>query len=344
MADQLFVDDARWPYGITPWRVVLSPLAAELGYERISGMPVPNKPKPKPKPKQGSLNKIRATDPAAKFAVPTKMRGLSTAAPALDAVTVAEVARPLPGSPHDEYSDRAQDLVYQAWESQGADRLLLARQAIDIDPDCADAYTILAEAVPAEEAIPLYQRGVEAGQRTLGPVPFAEYVGHFWGLFETRPYMRARAGLGEALWATGVRQEALAHFLELLRLNESDNQGIRYVALPRLLENDQDEQARELLDRFADDASAQWAWLRALITFRRDGATERAELELQRARTTNLGVAKYLTGSKPIPAVLPSFMGFGDDNEAMVCAAEQLQAWRCTPGAIPWLLELTGVG
>jgi hypothetical protein len=59
--------------------------------------------------------------------------------------------------------------------------------------ECADAYVLLAEAAQdPQEMRSLYEQGVQAGERVLGPEIFAEEVGHFWGIVETRPYMRAR--------------------------------------------------------------------------------------------------------------------------------------------------------
>ncbi|MDP2168388.1 MAG: hypothetical protein Q8J64_08670 [Thermodesulfovibrionales bacterium] len=43
-----------------------------------------------------------------------------------------------------------------------------------------------------DEEIDLYRQGVEAGEMALGKKAFKEGVGHFWGILETRPYMRAR--------------------------------------------------------------------------------------------------------------------------------------------------------
>ncbi len=40
--------------------------------------------------------------------------------------------------------------------------------------------------------------------------------GHFWGILETRFYMRARAGLAEALWELGVKQQLLEQTLDEL--------------------------------------------------------------------------------------------------------------------------------
>jgi hypothetical protein len=41
---------------------------------------------------------------------------------------------------------RAEDLVYEAWEAPGPRRAELARQALALWPDCADAYVLLARA------------------------------------------------------------------------------------------------------------------------------------------------------------------------------------------------------
>jgi hypothetical protein len=101
--------------------------------------------------------------------------------------------------------EKAQDLVYDAWERATArSRIALARKALGITPLRADAYSILAEeARSVEEARDLYARGVEAGELALGRKGFQEYAGHFWGFLETRPYMRARAGLAGALLKLG---------------------------------------------------------------------------------------------------------------------------------------------
>ncbi len=82
-------------------------------------------------------------------------------------------------------------------------RVDLARQALTISPDCADAYLLLAEeaASSLEEARELLERGVAAGERALGPEPFEEDVGYFWGILETRPYMRPGRARRDALGA-----------------------------------------------------------------------------------------------------------------------------------------------
>src|SRR6516162_8710834 len=123
--------------------------------------------------------------------------------------------------------ERAQDLVYDAWERATArSRIALARKALAITPLCPDAYSVLAEeARSVEDARDLYARGVEAGELALGRKGFKEYAGHFWGFLETRPYMRARAGLAGALLKLGEDDAAISHYRNMLQLNPGTIKG-----------------------------------------------------------------------------------------------------------------------
>ncbi|MCJ1400705.1 hypothetical protein MMC11_003913 [Xylographa trunciseda] len=68
------------------------------------------------------------------------------------------------------------------------------------------------------------------------PNLFEEHAGHFWGIHETRPYMRARFALVEALLQIktyAAVEAAHGHVMDMLRLCRSDNMGIRDL-LPSL--------------------------------------------------------------------------------------------------------------
>lgn len=217
----------------------------------------------------------------------------------------------------------------------------LAQRALSISEDCADAYVLLAEeaAEDLEEVRDLYQKGVEAGERAVGEEMFREDVGSFWGIFETRPYMRARQGLAFCLWELDEHQKAIDHYTDMLWLNPNDNQGIRYLLLQALLDEDADEALGELLDQYEDDVSAAWVYTRALWMFRKEGATEEANAALKEALQENPFVPLYLLGQRKLPIALPYLTGFGDESEAMMYVFEGLSGWLKTPGAMEWLRE-----
>lgn len=241
-------------------------------------------------------------------------------------------------------ADEAQDIMYDAWDAPTRVRAVaLAKKALAISPDCADAYVLLAQetAKSLDEEIDLYAQGTEAGERALGKEAFKEDVGHFWGILETRPYMRARAGLAECLWDAGRRADAVAHWRDMLRLNPNDNQGIRQILMPRLIELGRDEDAGELYGHYSDDPSAFWMYSRALLYFRKQGDSPAAGNSLKAALKQNKHVPAYLTGRRKMPRGLPDRYGFGDESEAIVYVDDNMAAWKTTPGALDWLADKT---
>jgi tetratricopeptide (TPR) repeat protein len=235
--------------------------------------------------------------------------------------------------------EKAQDLMYQAFDARGRRRIQLARKALEMSRDCADAYVLLAEeTADGEEARVLYTQGVAAGEHALGPNMFEKEVGQFWGAVRTRPYMRARLGLAQCLDELGRTDEAIGHYQELLRLNPNDNQGVRYILLPRLFTTGRDAEAGTLLAEYADDPSAIWQYGWALWTFRHEGDSAQARERLRDAVKANRHVPKYLSGKAQISEALPDAYSFGSVEEAIFCADELFDAWKETPGALPWLL------
>jgi tetratricopeptide (TPR) repeat protein len=232
----------------------------------------------------------------------------------------------------------AQNLMYDAWEASGEERIELAQRALEVSKDCADAYVLLAEetAEDLDEAAVLYALGVKAGERALGQRMFKENAGHFWGITQTRPYMRARAGLADCLWRQEKHEQAIEHYFEMLRLNPNDNQGIRYLLVIRLLEMGADDRAGKLLAQY-DDGTAAWLYSRALWSFRKQGANQQANTRLREARQSNRYVPTYLLGKRSLPAELPESYTLGSKEEAIGYAAEALPAWQKTGGALEWL-------
>ena len=236
--------------------------------------------------------------------------------------------------------DVAQEVIYDAWEAPTKKRrIALARKALEISPDCADAYLILAEteAASIEDVIALYRKGVEAGERAIGKKAFKNDVGYFWGLLETRPYMRARAGLAECLRAEGKPEEAVEHYWDMLRLNPNDNQGIRDLLMPCLIELGRDKDAEKLFKQYKGDGMAVWIYSRALLDFRKHGDSAISDRSLKKALEENRHVPDYLLGRKKMPRYIPDYYGFGDENEAVLYAYGNRGAWKATPGAMEWL-------
>jgi tetratricopeptide (TPR) repeat protein len=237
--------------------------------------------------------------------------------------------------------EQAEDLLDQAYEARGRRVVLLARQALEVWPDCADAYILLAsQAFDPQTALDLYEQAMAVGQRAVAPEVFEEQAGHFWGLLETRPYMRARQGLADSLADLGRLEEAAEHFREMLRLNPNDNQGVRHSLVSLLIALDRDEEAQALLDRYGEDDSATMTFPGALLRFRREGDSVAARKSLKRALRSNRFVHGLLLRTRKPNPLLGTYSPGGED-EAALCFVLSLGTWTKTPGALDWLREHT---
>ena len=241
----------------------------------------------------------------------------------------------------------AQELIYDAWELDNKKtRISLAKEALLLFPDCADAYNLLAEdeAKSLKESKELCRQGMEAGRRALGEKIFQEDSGYFWGMLETRPYMRSRAGLMNCLWDGGNYDEAISHARALLQLNKNDNQGIRYILISYLACLGRYDELETFMNspEYQDDGMAEWLYTKALLFFVRTGDSSKARKELSVALNRNKHVPKYLLGKKKIPRLLPDRITVGGEDEAYCYAAGNIEAWEKVPDALVWLKKQGG--
>ncbi len=238
--------------------------------------------------------------------------------------------------------DEAQEIMFDAWDCDDRRRrVALARKALKVSPLCADAYVLIAQetALTPEAALDLYLKAVAAGEGALGEAAFTEDVGLFWGLIETRPYMRARQGLSLAQWACGQREAAAASAEDMLRLNPNDNQGMRYLLIDWFLQLGRDDKAALLFKRYDKDDGTEWLWPAALAAFRAKGDAPVSRNALKRAFAANAHVPTYLLGRKKLPRRMPDLIATGSVDEAVAHVEQALPTWTNTPDALEWLAK-----
>lgn len=235
-------------------------------------------------------------------------------------------------------TEAAQQFMYDAWEAESESRAIVALYAaLEISPLCADAYLYLMPVMVGPERLDLAQRAVRAAELALGPKTFKALEGEFWGCLETRPYMRARHHLGLELDSAGRPAEAAEVYVDMLRLNPNDNQGVRYLLLDLLILLGRHEEAAELIKQYVNDGAAHWLYDVALLAFRTGGDGPAAREARFEALAQNPHAPAYLLGRKRIPKDLPEYIGWGDASEAAAYAHHCRRLWRATPGALDWL-------
>ena len=235
---------------------------------------------------------------------------------------------------------RSQDLVLQAYDETPAKGKKLIKQALELDPDNADAYNYLASVEnDVDKALALYRQAVEAGERALGEEFMQENKGHFWGLFETRPYMRAKSGVAGCLYAKNRVNATIEVYREMIELNPSDNQGVRYLLATILLSKKDLSDYESFVKKYEGEDSALWHYNNALYHFKKMGKSAKSDGELMKAYKFNPYVMEFMLGLKELPEEMPQFIGRGDENEAVAYIFDAIHTWGKTDGALNWMYE-----
>ncbi|MDL4843097.1 SEC-C metal-binding domain-containing protein [Aquibacillus rhizosphaerae] len=235
--------------------------------------------------------------------------------------------------------EQAQDLIYQAYETTNKEnRIRLAKQALNQYPNTPDAYNILGdiESNPIK-ALQKYKTGMEVGEQDLGKKFFERNEGMFWGLVETRPYMRAKYNYAVTLMEISDFEKAIKQMEELIELNENDNQGIRDILFLAYVGTKKFQLAKNLLDKFSEDFMASGAYNNVLIEYLLNGITSKLNKLLKQAKNVNPHVIKYLIGSTKVPNKVPEYYKPGDKNEAAMYVLESHFLWKQEKELMEWL-------
>lgn len=236
-------------------------------------------------------------------------------------------------NPHESGDPReqAQNLIYQAHNETGRKQRALIDEALDLYPHSPDAYLLRASlAEPFEVKFGLIKQAVEAGENDLGKEFIVEHKGHFWGLVETRPYMRALEAYAALSYMEGSTEEAIDIYEEMLALNPNDNQGIRDQLMTLYIGDERLREATQLAETFEGDRTAAMCFSKVLIEFKQHGASKKALQLLEEADEANPHVIDYLVDLKAIPEQTFDYVGLGDESEAIVYAGQNIHLWANT--------------
>lgn len=180
------------------------------------------------------------------------------------------------------------------WEAQN----LAYNEALRLDPACVDSQrlTVMLSPLPADDRIELMRGIVESYEELTGRDFFDENKGRFWGVIETRPYMRAMQDLAEAYAGVERFDDAIEVYERMLELSSNDNQGVRDDLLGIYLAAGRAEEADAPLKRSPGEERhlANPAWARVMERWLTEEPAEAGEA-LARAREVNLYVHGYLT-------------------------------------------------
>ncbi len=234
----------------------------------------------------------------------------------------------------------AADIIERAVLSTGRLRIKLAREAARRWPDCSSAYLLQVDAMPdIVRRAELCRLAFEASDRTLGPDGVREFGRAAWPTPESRRYFQARRELAECCWHLGRRDEAIAHWFALLRLDPHDTRRVREILVPRLIAAFEEEDVTSLLLEYQNDPSAILAYARALHVYDMVGETPEARRLLHEAIRRNGHAPALIAKREDPPGPFREDAPAGSEDEARLIAHLLGPVWGLSPGAREWLAE-----
>lgn len=230
-----------------------------------------------------------------------------------------------------ESSDDYLDLAFTADNLK--DALKYARKALKLDPNNYDTEVMFID-LKAKDDNDLLQNYAKAVQRATKHMEEEgyfedEYMGEFWGVLETRPYMRMRGRYVQQLIQCGMIGQAREECKELLRLCEGDNLGMRYV-LMHIYVYFEDEDAALALHKQFDSYDETEMLLPLSVLYYKKGDYTKAVKYLRKLNGANKDLKRFLK------------LILGDENEKFE-GFEMEGGYR--PGTIEeFMMELQGNG
>jgi hypothetical protein len=230
----------------------------------------------------------------------------------------------------------AKELIFEAYEMDPDNGFEHVLEALEIDPDSIEGYEYLGN-TGEHTAISLafYEKGVALGDKQFGGEYLEDNKGDFWGMHETRPYMRCLQMTAEILGLMGKSEGKIATYEKMIKLNSSDNQGVRAQLGISILEVGDLKKFKhydQLFD-FEDRTSSNFN--RALAQYKSEGASPEANKMMQIAVNSNSYVVSKLNSKKDKVSARTSYI-LGSKDEATVYSFFAQDLWRNIKGALVW--------
>jgi tetratricopeptide (TPR) repeat protein len=235
----------------------------------------------------------------------------------------------------------AEEIIIEAYEAPNKQiRISKAKKALQIFPQCAHAYLLLAmEENNLPQKIALLHEGIAAAEAILPPGIFLEFAGYVWARVDARPYMRCKTALALTLWESGDHEQAIDIMKGLLQINREDGQGLRFHLANKLLEFDPNDEyiRRPFFKDYKGDTAAFIQYAYALWLFHKQGPNRASTNALLRAIKHNKYVPVFLLERGQMPSGKLYRVERGSPEEAVSYCRIAASCWKKFAGSLDWL-------
>ena len=257
----------------------------------------------------------------------------------------------LPGRVTEKTAKTADDyleLAEEALTKAKAEKYI--KKALELEPDNMDAISASLDMIE-DSTWEYYQKLSEAvknGTRFMEKEGLmdGDSIGEFWGILETRPYMRLLNRYADFMAEAGMMGLAAKEYEEMIRLSENDNLGVRYSLMHVYAYLEQEEPALELHKKYDGYEETQMLLPLSVLYFKR-GDFDKAEDYLKRLCVANKDTKKFFRAIKKdkLDHYVEEISGYGYQpftiQELIVELMENSFLFRMVPLYMEWAYEKT---
>lgn len=214
--------------------------------------------------------------------------------------------------------------------------------SLSILDDLIIAATILIEETPHPRLYPIMAALLDRGVAVMQSLQLDDEMILPWIITENRPGLRCLSLATMRSMSLEKSEETKELSTYYLRLNPTDNHGLRTGLMNCCLHEGANEEALKLSDAYPEDIALEIVFGRILALYNL-GRLKEAEADLRLAAKRFPHAVKYLTAKKIKQPKLHE-MGYsvGGKDQAWLYRASSRQLWEAAPGALQWLAEAAG--
>lgn len=241
--------------------------------------------------------------------------------------------------------EQSDDLLFEAYDEPIKSRAIkLAKQALEINPNNIDAENFITKfETNTIKKLGRYKETLDKEQSKLEKEGLfnKENIGIFWGLIETRPYMRTKHSYMLTLMDLGRYTEAIKQGEELLKLCESDNQGIRYLIIGLYVVLERFEECEKIYNKYSDDST--FMLFPLAVMYYKKGDYRKCKKVLKKIQENNEYLLDYLIGIKKFSKAkiedieVNGTYSWGSEAEAYLVAKDYKYLLETVPSFIEFI-------
>ncbi len=225
------------------------------------------------------------------------------------------------------------------------------KKALELEPDNLDAVGASLDLIANDNPWEFYNKITAAVENATKQMEAKglmdeDSIGAYWGILETRPYMRLLNRYADFMTEAGMMGPAAREYEEMLRLSTNDNLGVRYqlMHIYAFLENE--EAALELLNKYGEHEETQLLLPLSILYFK-TGKFDIAEEYLRRLNAVNKDTKKFFKAIKKekLDQYMDEMSDFGyrpfSIQELIVELMENSFLFETVPFYFDWAYEKT---